>query len=56
MEYDSKLIAGLPPEQFVKLIKMVFWALEGEQHGLELTYSDQELLVFKVKNEQKTLQ
>lgn len=49
MEWDRKLIAGLPLPVFINIIKLAIWADKAEEHGMELAYQDNELLVFRRK-------
>lgn len=54
MEYNQDFIhqfASVYPEDFVKFIALGLWAAQSEDHGRELVYMDEELLVFKVKPE-----
>lgn len=37
------------PDEFIKVLRLAIWICEGETHGLEFVYLDDELLVFKRK-------
>jgi hypothetical protein len=43
------LFDGMGPKAFAALVKMAVWAADAEQHGLELAYQDDELMLFRRK-------